>query len=79
MVRLGSLRRALITAALALAASAGVAAAADLATGDSSTLASSDLPALLGPITEGGRVGWSCPPERAARSERADTADLPTR
>jgi hypothetical protein len=34
-------------------------------------------PELLGPIDAGGRTGWDCPPERAARSGRAHEALLP--
>ena len=32
---------------------------------------------LLGPITEGGRTGWDCAPERAARAAAARAAELP--
>ncbi len=40
------------------------------------TLASG-VPDLLGPIDAGGRTGWDCPPERAARSGRVHEALLP--
>jgi hypothetical protein len=40
-------------------------------------LAPSAAPALLGPITSAGRVGWECKPERAAASARAHDAELP--
>jgi hypothetical protein len=32
---------------------------------------------LLGPITESGRTGWECAPERAARARTAHAAGLP--
>ncbi len=41
-------------------------------------LAPSEAPALLGPITSAGRVGWECKPERAAAAARADEAELPS-
>ncbi len=34
-------------------------------------------PDLLGPIDAGGRTGWDCAPERAARSARVREAQLP--
>ncbi|HVN70072.1 MAG TPA: hypothetical protein VMU38_10550 [Candidatus Binatia bacterium] len=40
-------------------------------------LTPSAAPALLGPITSAGRVGWECKPERAASSARSREADLP--
>jgi hypothetical protein len=40
-------------------------------------LAPSAAPALLGPITSAGRVGWECKPERAAASAHAHDAELP--
>jgi hypothetical protein len=43
----------------------------------SGALAASGAPALLGPITSAGRVGWECKPERAASSQRAHEAELP--
>ena len=41
------------------------------------TLQSSAPPALLGPITESGRKGWECKPERAAAARTAKDAELP--
>ena len=41
-------------------------------------LAPSSLPAILGPISDLGRAGWDCAPERAARSERVVHAELPS-
>lgn len=40
-------------------------------------LLSSDVPALLGPISESGRTGWECKPEIAAAARSAAAADLP--
>lgn len=37
----------------------------------------SAAPALLGPITEEGRKGWACKPERAASAPKAADAALP--
>jgi hypothetical protein len=74
---MGLLRRTLIGAVLAALASAGVAIGAELALGDPGSLLPSDPPSLLGPITESGRVGWNCVPERAARARDAATAELP--
>lgn len=37
----------------------------------------SNAPALLGPITESGRVGWKCLPERAAGAHGWREAELP--
>lgn len=37
----------------------------------------SDPPALLAPISEDGRVGWSCPAEKAARATTVRDAELP--
>ena len=44
---------------------------------DGTSLAVSETPALLGPIDEHGRIGWACPPERAAESKNAAMAELP--
>lgn len=41
-------------------------------------LTPSVAPALLGPITEAGRKGWKCLPERAAAARQAMAADLPS-
>ncbi len=40
-------------------------------------LVPSAAPALLGPITEGGRVGWACKPEQAAGAGTWQNAELP--
>jgi hypothetical protein len=61
-------------------ASLGIAAAAlasldDLAGVD---LVPSVTPSLLGPITEVGRTGWDCAPEKAAMASRWHDAELPT-
>jgi hypothetical protein len=40
-------------------------------------LTPSAAPALLGPITEGGRVGWACKPEQAAGASSWQNAELP--
>ncbi len=37
----------------------------------------SAAPALLGPITEAGRVGWACKPEQAAGATSWQNAELP--
>lgn len=41
-------------------------------------LRESAAPALLGPISEGGRVGWKCKPERAATAKSWQDAELPS-
>jgi len=40
-------------------------------------LTPSAAPALLGPITSAGRVGWECKPERAAAASGWRAAELP--
>ena len=40
-------------------------------------IAPSAAPALLGPISEAGRKGWKCLPERAAAAPNARSAELP--
>lgn len=40
-------------------------------------MAPSAAPSLLGPITEAGRTGWACQPERAAAAKHAGDAELP--
>ena len=62
---------------LALGACAGAAVGADLLLNDPATLVTSAPPALLGPITETGRTGWNCAPERAATAKTAAAAGLP--
>jgi len=53
---------------------AGAASLDDLLAG---ALAPSAAPALLGPITSTGRVGWECKPERAASANGWHEAELP--
>ena len=62
---------------LALGACAGAAVGAELLLNDPATLVTSAPPALLGPITETGRTGWNCAPERAATAKTAAAAELP--
>ena len=62
---------------LALCACAGAAVGAELLLNDPGTLVTSAPPALLGPITETGRTGWNCAPERAATAKTAAAAGLP--
>ncbi len=40
-------------------------------------LTPSSAPALLGPITSAGRIGWQCKPEQAAASKNARDSELP--
>ncbi len=40
-------------------------------------LSPSGVPELLGPITQSGRKGWECMPERAAAATRVSNAELP--
>jgi hypothetical protein len=53
---------------------AGAASLQDLLAG---ALTPSAAPALLGPITSAGRIGWECKPERAAAAEPRSQAELP--
>jgi hypothetical protein len=76
------LRRAVLAVALLAAvfacgqfALAGSTSLEDLLAG---ALAPSATPALLGPITSAGRVGWECKPERAAAAARWHEGELPT-
>jgi hypothetical protein len=55
-------------------AAAGAASLEDMLSG---TLTPSAAPALLGPITSEGRVGWACKPERAAAAAPWRQAELP--
>ena len=41
------------------------------------SLQTSAAPSLLGPITEAGRKGWACKPERAAAARAVKDAELP--
>ncbi len=72
-----NLRRWTIAAVLALGACASAAVGAELLLGDPVMLVPSAAPSLLGPITEYGRTGWDCAPERAARAKNATDAGLP--
>ena len=56
----------------------GIAGAADITAQSADSLVASQLPDLLGPIYERGRVGWMCRPERAAEASSATNAELPT-
>ncbi len=77
--------RAVVRLALAAAILAGAAFCARAALADAGSVESllteglvpSAAPALLGPITSAGRVGWACKPERSAASPRWQEADLP--
>jgi hypothetical protein len=44
---------------------------------DLDALVPSAAPSLLAPISEDGRVGWSCTAERAARARSPRDAELP--
>jgi hypothetical protein len=72
-----NLRRWTIAAVLALGAGTSAAVGAEMLLGDPVTLVPSAAPSLLGPITEYGRTGWDCAPERAARAKNATDAGLP--
>ncbi len=82
MERLLDWRAIVLAFALAVGATAGIAAGAQLLSEPASaalkTLVPSSAPALLGPITETGRTGWDCLPERTARATSARAAELPT-
>ncbi|HET6276144.1 MAG TPA: hypothetical protein VFE16_09475 [Candidatus Cybelea sp.] len=67
----GLLAGALLSGRLAVASAASL---EDLLTG---ALTPSAAPALLGPITAAGRVGWECKPERAAAAGSWHEAELP--
>ena len=73
--------RAVLCAALLAAAAggalAGAAGASSFEALLQNALAPSAAPALLGPITEAGRTGWACKPERAASAENWRDAGLP--
>jgi hypothetical protein len=71
-----------LVAALLLAAAFcfgrfGIAGAASLDDQLAGVLSPSAAPALLGPITSAGRVGWECKPERAAAASGWHQAELP--
>ncbi len=69
----------LLTLLAVLAAAGGVAVSAEATLEDlgHSQLQPSGFADLLGPITETGRAGWDCAPERAARAASARAAELP--
>lgn len=69
----------LLTLLAVLAAAGGVALSAEASLEElgRSQLQPSAFAELLGPITESGRVGWDCAPERAARAATASAAELP--
>ncbi len=71
-------RPAIVAVLLALGACTGAAVAAELLLDDPATaVAPSRVPDVLGPITESGRTGWDCVPERAATARSARAAGLP--
>ena len=73
--------RVALCAALALGIGGGAVAGAAGASSLESMLAGafqpSAAPALLGPITEAGRKGWTCKPEQAAAARDWRKAELP--
>jgi hypothetical protein len=78
MDRMRYFRRSAIAVVLALGACIGAAAGAELLIDDpAAALLTSAPPPLLGPITESGRTGWNCAPERAAMARTAAAAGLP--
>jgi hypothetical protein len=74
------LRLRLIAACVAVLAGAGLTVARAVSLEDLSSvrLLPSAAPALLGPITESGRKGWDCTPERAASAASSRDAELPS-
>lgn len=58
-------------------AAVGVAGAASIESALEGALQPSEVPPLLGPITEAGRKGWACKPEQAAAARAAHDAELP--
>ena len=64
---------------LTLIAASGIAMSAEATFDDlaQTSLAPSPHAALLAPIAEGGRTGWDCTPEKAARATAARAAELP--
>jgi hypothetical protein len=69
----------LLTLVVLLATAGGLAIGAELSIDDlgHSQLAPSSAAPLLAPITEVGRKGWDCMPEKAARAKTARAAELP--
>ena len=80
MGRLWSRWTILLTLLATLAAVGGIGVAAELTLEELSRpgLAPSNDAGLLAPITELGRTGWDCTPEKAARAKTAHAAELPT-
>ena len=66
-----------LLATLATAGGIGVAAELTLEELGRPQLAPSSDAGLLAPITEAGRTGWDCTPEKAARATTARAAELP--
>ncbi|GAC1403705.1 MAG: hypothetical protein NVSMB64_05830 [Candidatus Velthaea sp.] len=79
MARLRARIAVLLTLLLAVAAAAGVAVGAEatLEQLGRGALSPSVQPGLLAPISEVGRTGWDCMPEKAAGSKTAHGAGLP--
>jgi hypothetical protein len=69
----------LLTLLASLAAASGIAIGAEATLEDlgHAQIRPSGLADLLGPITDSGRTGWDCAPERAARAVSAREAELP--
>lgn len=67
----------LLAAGFAWSGRVAVAGAATLEELLSGAMTPSAMPALLGPITAEGRVGWECKPERAAAAAGYRQAELP--
>jgi hypothetical protein len=74
-----SLRLAFAVGGLLLALGGGIAAASTALDplAIERSLEPSQIPALLGPISVEGRVGWACEPEKAASMSSAREAHLP--
>jgi hypothetical protein len=66
-----------LLATLAVAGGVGVAAEISLEELSRPHLAPSADVGLLAPITDAGRTGWDCAPEKAARATTARAAELP--
>jgi len=79
MGRLGSRWTILLTLLATLAAAGGIGIAAEVSLEELSRphLAPSSEAGLLAPITDAGRTGWDCTPEKAARATTARAAELP--
>jgi hypothetical protein len=73
-------RPVLLAVLLAVAVLCGRAAVADSRSLDDAiagAMTPSATPAMLGPITSAGRIGWECKPERSAGSAGWHEAELP--